>query len=217
MFGSASWPQPSQDDPGLPDDRGRADDRSMTTTTHTQALPLVAGRWAVDDNHSSVGFSVRHLGVSKVRGRFNTFDADVLIGETLADTSVFATIDVASIDTGNADRDAHVLSADILDVSRRPTIEFRSTRITGADDNYEIEGDLTIGELTHPVTLAVELGGVETFPGGPRHAGFEATAQLRRKDFDIEVALPPGVSAVALGDVVKIEIDLQLLEPEPAR
>jgi polyisoprenoid-binding protein YceI len=188
----------------------------MTTTTGTQSLPLVPGRWAVDPYHSSIGFTVRHLGVSKVRGRFNTFTVDVVIGESLADTSVTATIDVASIDTGNADRDAHVLSADILDVTRRPTIEFRSTRISETGDHYGIEGDLTIGEITQPTTLEVEFGGVETFPGGPRHAGFEATTQIRRKDFDIDVALPPGVSAVALGDVIKVEIDQQLLEPDRA-
>jgi len=183
----------------------------MTTTTRT--LPLVPGRWAVDHAHSSVSFSVRHLGVSKVRGRFNTFEIDVEIGETLEDTSLTASIDVASIDTGNADRDAHVLSADIVDVARRPTIEFRSTAITDEGDHYAVVGDLTIGGITHPATLAVELGGVETFPGGPRHAGFEATTQIRRKDFGIDVPLPPGVSAVALGEAIKVEIDLQLLEP----
>ena len=188
----------------------------MTTTTNPQTLPLVPGRWAVDPNHSSIGFTVRHLGVSKVRGRFNVFDVDVVIGETLDDTTVTATIDVASIDTGNADRDAHVLSADIVDVERRPTIGFRSTRVVDAGDHYAVEGDLTIGEITRPVTLAVELGGLEEFPGGPRHAGFEATTQIKRKDFDIDVALPPGVSAVALGDVIQIEIDLQLLEPDDA-
>jgi polyisoprenoid-binding protein YceI len=187
-----------------------------TSQTSTSTLPLVAGHWPVDLAHSSVSFTVRHLGVSKVRGRFNTFDVDVVIGATLDDTSITAHIDVASIDTGNADRDAHVLSADILDVALRPTLEFRSTRVTDAGDHYAVDGELTIGEITRPVTLAVELGGVETFPGGPRHAGFEATTQIKRKDFDIDIALPPGVSAVALGDVIKIEIDLQLLEPEVA-
>ncbi|HEY3669488.1 MAG TPA: YceI family protein [Acidimicrobiia bacterium] len=190
----------------------------MTTSSQasTATLPLVAGRWAVDPAHSSIGFTVRHLGVSKVRGRFNAFDVDVVIGETLDDTSVTANIDVASIDTGNADRDAHVLSADIVDVTLRPTLEFRSTRVADAGDHYAVDGDLTIGAITRPVTLEVELGGVETFPGGPRHAGFEATAQIKRKDFDIDIALPPGVSSVALGDVIKIEIDLQLLEPDVA-
>jgi len=188
----------------------------MTTTrqTSTTTLPLVAGHWPVDLAHSSVSFTVRHLGVSKVRGRFNTFDVDVVIGATLGDTSVNASIDVASIDTGNPDRDAHVLSADILDVALRPTLGFRSTRVTDAGDHYAVDGELTIGEITRRITLAVELGGVETFPGGPRHAGFEATTQIKRKDFDIDIALPPGVSSVALGDVIKIEIDLQLLEPD---
>jgi polyisoprenoid-binding protein YceI len=187
----------------------------MTTTsqTSTSTLPLVAGHWPVDLAHSSVGFSVRHLGVSKVRGRFNKFDVDVVIGETLDDTSITANIDVASIDTGNADRDAHVLSVDLVDVARRPTIAFRSTRITGTDDTWAVDGELSIGDVTRMVTLSVELGGVEEFPGGPRHAGFEARAEIRRTDFGIDLILPPGVSAVALGDVVKIDLDVQLLEP----
>jgi polyisoprenoid-binding protein YceI len=184
----------------------------MTTQTQS-SLPLAPGRWAVDTNHSSIGFTIRHLGVSKVRGRFTRFDAEVVIGETLDTTSVTATVDVASIDTANADRDAHVLSPDIIDVGRRPTLVFRSTLVRGAGSEYQVDGDLTIGDITRPVVLAVELGGIETFPGGPRHAGFEATTEIRRKDFGIDVAMPPGVSAVALGDVVKIEIDLQLLEP----
>src|SRR6267142_1050591 len=149
----------------------------MTTAYTNVSLPLAPGRWAVDTNHSSIGFTIRHLGVSKVRGRFTRFDAEVVIGETLDTTTVSATVDVASIDTANADRDAHVLSPDI------------------------------IGDVTRPVVLAVELGGIENFPGGPRHAGFEATTEIRRKDFGIDVAMPPGVSAVALGDVVKVVLD----------
>jgi polyisoprenoid-binding protein YceI len=183
----------------------------MTTTTAT--LPLVAGRWAVDPNHSSVGFAIRHLGVSKVRGRFNRFDAEIEIGETVEDTTVVATIDTSSLDTGNADRDAHVLSPDILDVERRPTLTFRSHRVAGTDFEWEVDGDLTIGEVTRPVSLLVEFGGIESFPDGSRHAGFEATTEIRRKDFGVDIALPPGVSGAVLGDVVKIELDLQLLEP----
>jgi polyisoprenoid-binding protein YceI len=185
----------------------------MTTAPTNVSLPLAPGRWAVDTNHSSIGFTIRHLGVSKVRGRFTRFDADVVIGETLDTTSVSATVDMASIDTANADRDAHVLSSDIIDVARRPTMVFRSTRIRGAGSEFQVDGDLTIGDVTRPIVLALELGGIESFPGGPRHAGFEATTEIRRKDFGIDVAMPPGVSFVALGDVVKVELDLQLLEP----
>ena len=184
----------------------------MTTTdTTTPALPLTPGRWAVDTNHSAVNFTIRHLGVSKVRGRFTAFEADVVVGETLATTSVTATIQVASVETGNADRDAHVLAPDMLDVAVRPTLAFRSTAITGEGSDWELAGELTIGDVTSPVTLAVELGGVEVFPAdGVRHAGFEATTQIRRQDF----GLIPSVPSAMLGDVIKIELDLQLLEPE---
>jgi polyisoprenoid-binding protein YceI len=170
----------------------------------------------VDQNHSAIGFTIRHLGVSKVRGRFTRFDADVVIGESVADTSITAFIETASIDTANAERDAHVRSADILDVERRPALVFRSTRIGGAGSEWEVDGDLTLGDVTRPVTLAVEFGGIEEFPGGPRHAGFEATTEIRRKEFGIDVAMPPGVATTMLGDRVKVEIDLQLVEPEPA-
>jgi polyisoprenoid-binding protein YceI len=186
----------------------------MTTAPASVSLPLTPGRWAVDTNHSSIGFSIRHLGVSKVRGRFTRFEADVVIGETLDTTTLTATIDVASIDTANADRDAHVLSPDIIDVAKRPTMVFRSTRIAGAGAEYQVDGELTIGDITQPVVLAVELGGIEAFPGGPRHAGFEATTEIRRKDFGIDLAMPPGVSTVVLGDVLKVVLDLQLVEPD---
>jgi polyisoprenoid-binding protein YceI len=187
----------------------------MTTTT-SPSLPLAPGHWALDSAHSSISFSVRHLGVSKVRGRFTRFEADVVVGETLETTSVVATIDVASLDTSNPDRDAHVLSPDLLDVEKRPTMTFRSVRISGAGSVWQIDGELTIGDVTQPQVLAVELGGLETFPGGPRHAGFEATTEVRRKDFGIDIAMPPGVSAAMLGDVVKVELDLQLVEPDAA-
>src|SRR5258706_2403332 len=136
----------------------------MTTTPANFSLPLSPGRWAVDTIHSSIGFSIRHLGVSKVRGRFTRFDADIVVGETLDTTSVRATVDIASIDTGNADRDAHVLSPDLIDVAKRPTMVFRSTRVAGGGSEFEVDGDLTIGDITHPIVLALELGGVESFP-----------------------------------------------------
>jgi polyisoprenoid-binding protein YceI len=183
------------------------------TTTNTTQLPLAPGQWAIDGAHSTVGFAVRHLGVAKVRGRFTRFEADVVIGETQEDTSVTATIDLSSVDTGNPDRDTHVQADDIVDVAKRPTIDFRSTRITGAGNDWELEGDATIGGVTKPLTLTVDFGGVEAFPGGgPRHAGFEATGELRRSDYGIA----PGMPAAMLGDVIKIQLDLELLEPEPA-
>jgi polyisoprenoid-binding protein YceI len=184
-----------------------------TASTNGVSLPLIPGRWAVDPHHSFVGFAIRHLGVSKVRGRFNRFDAEVVVGETLDTTTLTATVDVASIDTADADRDRNVLSPALFDVAKRPTMVFRSTRVTGAGSEYRVDGELTIGEVTHPTTLAVEFGGIESVPRGPRHAGFAATMEVRRKDFGIDVQLPPGVSAAMLGEVVKVELDLELLEP----
>lgn len=187
---------------------------TSTSPTTTSVLPLAPGRWELDKNHSTVGFSIRHLGVSKVRGRFSDFTAEVVVGTDLASTSVTAEIDLASIDTGNPDRDAHVRASDMLDVANRPTMSFRSTQITQSRDRYALEGELTIGGITQPITLDVEFGGIETFPGGPRHAGFEATGQLRRSDYGLDLSLPPGVGGVLLADVVKIELDIQLIEPE---
>jgi polyisoprenoid-binding protein YceI len=186
---------------------------TMKNPTTPTVLPLVAGRWAIDVNHSSVGFTIRHLGVSKVRGRFNTFEADVVVGEDLAGSSVEAVVALDSIDTGNGDRDAHVLSPDILDVSRRPTMTFRSGSIMALDaDRFAMAGHLTIGDVTQPVTLQLEFGGIAPSADGTRHAGFEAAGELRRRDFGIAANIPGAV----LGDVVKIELDVQLIEPQPS-
>jgi len=179
------------------------------TNTVSHTLPLAVGRWAIDTNHSSVGFAIKHLGVSKVRGRFADVDAELVIGETLATSAVNATIGLASIDTGNTDRDAHVRSAELLDVENRPQMKFVSRGIEGDASNWVLDGELTIGEVTRPMKFDVEFGGVESFFDGTRHAGFEATGEIRRKDFDLSF----GPLSALLGDVVKVQLDLQFIEP----
>lgn len=184
-------------------------DSTATTSPATAAgLPLVPGRWALDANHFRVGFSVRHLGVSKVRGHFSAVEAELVVGETPEDSSVTATVDVASIDTGNKDRDAHVLSPELLDVANRPTLSFRSTGITGEGADWKLDGELTIGDVTKPVTFEVELGGTEDFYDGV-HAGFEARGEIHRHDFGIHF----GPLDKALGNVVRLELDLEFLQP----
>ncbi len=180
--------------------------RAMTTTT---APPLAPGTWTLDTNHTSVAFTIRHLGVAKVRGRFGDVAAELIVGPTPADSSVTATIALTSIDTGNADRDAHVRAADLLDVEHRPTMSYRSTEVRGDGDSWTVDGELTIGAITRPLTLAVELGGVEAFFDGTRHAGFEASGEIRRADFDLGFGPLGGM----LGDVVKFELDLEFIEP----
>ncbi|WP_318218098.1 YceI family protein [Streptomyces sp. SCL15-6] len=180
----------------------------MTNDIATTALPIAPGQWALDPFHSAVSFTVRHLGIAKVRGRFNGVEADLFVGKTAGDVRVTATIDLASVDTGNADRDAHVRSADLLDVEKRPTMTYRSTRVSGEGEDWVMEGELTIGEVTRPVTLAVEFGGLVDVPmDGSRHAGFEATGEIRRSEFGLDFA--PGL----LGEVVKIQLDMQFVEP----
>ncbi|MEV4946826.1 YceI family protein [Streptomyces sp. NPDC053755] len=182
----------------------------MTTESQNTAtaLPLVSGRWAFDPLHSSVGFTIRHLGISKVRGRFNDLQAELVVGDSPEDSSITATVALASIDTGNADRDAHVRASDLLDVEKRPTMTFRSTRISGAGEEWTLAGELTIGEVTRPITFDVEFGGVVDVPvDGSRHAGFDATGEFRRSDFGLDFA--PGF----LGDVVKVDLEVQFVEP----
>jgi polyisoprenoid-binding protein YceI len=186
----------------------------MSDTTITSTLPLSAGTWTPDVAHSSVEFVIRHLGLSKVRGRFNQFDATLDVGHDLADTAVRAQIDLSSVDTNNADRDAHLRSTDFFGIDQHPTMTFASTGISGEAGEYVMAGELTINGVTRPVELDVEFNGVETYPlDQKRHAGFSATGTISRSEFGIDFDVPLGVDKVALGDKVKIELELQFVDP----
>ena len=179
------------------------------STRSVSALPLAEGVWALDTNHTSVGFNIRRLGLAKVRGHFSDVAAELVIGPTLAESYVTATVAMASIDSGNADRDAHLRSAELLDVENRPTMSYRSTSVLGAGSDWSLEGELTIGGVTRPITLAVEVGDVVNHFDGTRHAAFEASGEICRKEFGLEF----GPLGAMLGDVVKIELDLEFIEP----
>jgi len=185
----------------------------MTTTTPTPAPsitpPLAPGIWALDTNHTSVGFVIRRLGLAKVRGHFGDVAAELVVGSTIDDSGVTATVALTSIDSGNADRDAHLRSAELLDVENRPTMSYRSTSVRGAGSEWTVDGDLTIGDVTAPLALAVEVGDTADYFDGTRHVGFEATGEIRRSDFGLGF----GVLGAMLGDVVKIELDLEFIEP----
>ncbi|WP_454195599.1 YceI family protein [Nocardia sp. Marseille-Q1738] len=182
----------------------------MTSTSEsTTSTQLKAGSWALDAAHSTVAFTIRHLGISKVRGGFSRFETEFVVDESGAAT-IGATIHLDSFDTGNADRDAHVRAADFLDVANRPTLTFRATNPVVVAETFEVEGEATIGTITKPVTLEVEWGGVQDFgPTGDRHAGFSATGAIKRTDFGVGGPLPG-----MLSDTVKIELEIQLIEPK---
>jgi polyisoprenoid-binding protein YceI len=157
---------------------------------------------------------VRHLGLSNVRGRFDRFTAALDVGSTLDTVAVSAAIELSSVDTNNADRDAHLRTSDFFDTDKHPTMTFVSTALTGSDDSYELQGDLTIAGVTKPVTLDVEFNGTEVFPADQStHAGFTATTQLRRSDFGIEFGIVAGAEKILLGDKIKVELDLQFIAP----
>jgi polyisoprenoid-binding protein YceI len=184
----------------------------VTTTT----LPLTAGTWTYDPNHSGVTFKVRHLGLTNVRGRFNKVDAWLKVGDDLATTNFGATIDINSIDTNQSDRDAHLLSTDFFAAESHPTMTFASTAIRyTSGDEYEADGDLTINGVTNTVTLEVEFTGAEVHPGdGKLHSGFIATGKIVRDDFGIDFNMPLGVDKFALGKKIDIEIDAQFIAPQ---
>ncbi len=186
----------------------------MSDSTTATALPLTTGTWTVDTAHSGIHFKVRHLGLSNVRGRFNDFDATLKVGESLDDVSIAATIQMASVDTSNPDRDAHLLGTDFFTADKNPTIEFRSTKITADGGDYTLDGDLTVNGITRPVSFPVEFSGAEVFPAtGNTHAGFYAEAQVNRSDFGVDFNMPIGVDKLALGEKVKVELDLQFVAP----
>jgi polyisoprenoid-binding protein YceI len=169
---------------------------------------LPAGTWTVDASHSELGFVARHLMVTKVRGQFKEFEGTVKVGESLTESQVTAVAQLASVDTGSADRDAHLKSADFFDVENNPTMSFTSTEVT-ADS---LKGDLTIKGVTKPVVFDLEFGGLATDPWGNQKAGFEASAEINRKDWGLEwnVALEGG--GVLVSEKIKINLDIQLLK-----
>jgi polyisoprenoid-binding protein YceI len=181
------------------------------------SLPLPAGTWQIDASHSAVNLSVRHLMVSKVRGRFSSFEGTITIGDDLAGTTVVADVDTASVDTNDETRDQHLRNADFFDVERYPTMSFRSTKVESDGDEYRLHGELTIKDVTRPVVFDVEFGGVTEDPWGNTKAGFDAKATVNRKDFGLTWNAPLETGGVLVGDKVTIELDIEAaLDRQPA-
>ena len=176
----------------------------------TETLPgYVAGTWTIDPVHSEVGFSVRHMMVSKVRGKFTTFSGDVVTGDSPLDSSVAATIDLSSIDTGNADRDNHIRSADFFEVDRHKTMTFTSTGVRQDGEEYVLDGELTLKTVTKPISLRLELGGFGPDPFGGTRAGFTAFGQIKRSDFGVDFNAVLETGGVVVGDKVDILLEIE--------
>ena len=169
-------------------------------------------KWTVDQSHSSVGFEVKHMMVSKVKGQFDSYTADIEAVDLtdLTTAQVAFKFDVASINTNSADRDNHLKSADFFETDKYPTIDFKSTNITKDGDDYKVTGDLTIKGVTKPVTFEVEYGGKGTNPWGVEVYGFEAEAKINREDFGLTWNAALETGGVLVGKDIKIKVELEI-------
>jgi polyisoprenoid-binding protein YceI len=167
-----------------------------------------AGTFDLDQAHSRLGFSARHMMVSKVRGHFGDFTGSITIAAEPLESTAEATIKTASIDTGSADRDKHLTSGDFLDVETYPEITFRTIRVTARDgSDLTVLGDLTIKDVTKEVELNLELEGVGMSPWGKQVLGFSMTAEINREDFGITWNVGLETGGVLVGKTVKLEIE----------
>lgn len=178
------------------------------------ALPegLTAGTWNIDPTHTAAYFTVRHAGISKVRGSFQDVSGSLTVGETIEDLVFDATIAVESVSTGVADRDNHLRSSDFFLAEEHPEITFRSTKVApGA-----LTGDLTIRGITKEVTLDLEFEGAAKDPFGIQRAGFTGSVKINRKDFGLTYNAALETGGVLIGDTVTIAIEAEFTAPEAA-
>lgn len=171
----------------------------------TESAELTSGTWTIEPSHSSVGFTVRHLGLSKVRGQFNSFSGSLTIADDKTASSVSATVELSSIDTNNADRDGHLQSTDFFGVENNPQMIFTSTAVT----ETTLSGDLSINGVTKPITFDLEFHGVAVDGYETTRAGFSAAGEISRSDFGIDFNMPIGLDGMLIGDKISIELEIQ--------
>jgi polyisoprenoid-binding protein YceI len=182
----------------------------MTDTTAQIAIQdYKAGTWSIDPVHSEVGFSVRHMMVSKVRGKFKTFSGKLVTGESPLASSVSAEIDLASLDTGNEDRDAHIKSADFFEVETHPTMTYTSTGVRQDGGDFILDGDLTLKGVTKSVPLKLELNGFGADAYGGFRSGFTATGEINRRDFNVNFSAPMQNGGVVVADKINLHLEIE--------
>ncbi|GAA3899606.1 YceI family protein [Microbacterium invictum] len=180
-----------------------------TTTTAIEIPGYKAGTWVLDPAHSEISFSVRHMMISKVRGSFSVSSATIVAPANPLEVQVTASADAASINTKDEGRDTHLRSGDFFDIETYPTIDFVSTGVRVAGDDFLVDGDLTIHGVTKPVTFELEFGGFGTDPWGNYKAGATAKTVINREDFGLTWNAALETGGVLVGKDVTITLDLQ--------
>jgi polyisoprenoid-binding protein YceI len=180
-----------------------------TQTGEIQIPGYVAGTWTIDPVHSEVGFSVRHMMVSKVRGKFTKFGGELVTGDDVLASSVTADIDLASIETGAEQRDGHLRSPDFFDTENHPLMTYRSTGIRHDGDDFIVDGELTLKGVTRSVPLKLELNGFGPDAYGGTRAGFSATAEINRQDFGVSWNAAMEHGGVVVSDKVAIHLEIE--------
>ncbi|HEY6780804.1 MAG TPA: YceI family protein [Thermoleophilaceae bacterium] len=178
----------------------------------TTVIAVPTGTWAVDSAHSSVGFQVKHLGIATVRGHFAEFEGTLTVAED-GSLSASGSVDTASVDTNEPQRDDHLRSEDFFHAEQHPKLTFASTSITPAgDDEFEIVGDLTLHGVTKEITLTAEVQGTENDPWGNERVGLEVRGQLSRGDFGMTFNQALGSGNVLVSDKVKLVLDVSAVK-----
>ncbi len=183
--------------------------RSMTATLDTTIPGYRAGTWDIDPMHSEVGFSIRHLMISKVKGKFERFNATFVTGVNPLDSSVTASAEVASVNTNEPNRDGHLRTGDFFEAETFPTIDFVSTGVRVVKGEFLVDGDLTMKGVTKPVTFEFDFGGFGADPSGLYKGGATATAVVNREDFGLTYNAALETGGMLLGNTVTISLELQ--------
>lgn len=188
---------------------------TLFSRSSRRTSPVPAGTWALDPAHSQVGFSVKHLGIATVRGNFETFEGALVVGDDLASGLISGTIDAASINTRESQRDEHLRSDDFFGVADYPQITFAADVLRQRDEQqFDIDGELTMHGVTHPVALRAVVQGVETDPWGQERVGIEITGQLSRGEYGMKFNQVLGSGNVLVSDTVKISLDISAVKQQ---
>ncbi len=186
---------------------------TLTAATTETGIPgYEVGTWNIDPVHSEVGFSVRHMMVSKVRGRFTNFSGQLVTADDPTASSVTAEIDLKSINTGNEQRDDHIRSADFFEVETYPTMTYRSTGVRVVGGEYILDGELTLKGVTRNVPLRLELNGFGPDAYGGIRAGFTASGELDRRDFNVSFNAPLANGGVVVSDKIGLHLEIEAVK-----